>query len=249
MKRGLQVEQAVVLAGGRGTRLAALTQQTAKPMLPIGDRPFLEYLLLQLKYQGIKRVLLCTGYLADSFRDYFRDGRRFGLDIDYSVEAEPAGTGGPLVFARANLAEQFFVLNGDTIFDVPFQALAEKLDRHSTATGIMALRPVQDTGRYGSVKLDGEWISQFDEKCETGPGLINGGIYCLRKSLIDLLPAPPCSIEKTLFPLLARRRELLGASFESYFIDIGLPETLRQARTELPNWLAKAATEEMKSNS
>jgi D-glycero-D-manno-heptose 1,7-bisphosphate phosphatase len=228
------VEQAVILAGGRGTRLGVLTNQVPKPMLPIGGKPFLEYLLIQLKGRGIQRILLCVGYLAEQLQDHFGDGRQLGLEIKYNLETEPAGTGGPLFLARAALADQFFVLNGDTIFDIPFQSLAETLHAQPEALGAIALRRVDDVGRYGCVGLAGEWVSRFDEKSRGGPGYINGGIYCLRKPVIDLLPPPPCSVERTLFPLLAERRRLLGRCFEAYFTDIGLPESLRQAKTELP---------------
>ena len=234
MNKKNPVSQAVILVGGRGTRLGALTDQTPKPMLPVGDRPFLEYLLNQLERQGVRKILFCTGYLAQHFQKHFGDGHRLGLQIDYSVETEPAGTGGPLVLARDRLAEEFFVFNGDTIFDIPLQSLAEKLEQRPEALGIIALRTVADISRYGGVQLDGGEISRFDEKGGAGPGLINGGIYCLRKSAVDLLPAPPCSIEKNLFPLLAARRQLLGQGFSGYFIDIGLPETLKQAEAELP---------------
>jgi NDP-sugar pyrophosphorylase family protein len=238
MTKRNQVNQAVILVGGRGTRLGALTNQTPKPMLMVGEKPFLEYLLQRLKQQTIRKILLCVGYLAESFQQYFGDGQRLGLQIEYNLETEPAGTGGPLVLARDRLDEQFFVFNGDTIFDIPLQALSEKLRLQPEALGIIALRTVPDISRYSGVQLGGDWILRFHEKGGAGAGLINGGIYCLRKTAVDLLSAPPCSIEKNLFPLLAGRRELLGESFAGYFIDIGLPETLQQAEVELPGWLA-----------
>jgi len=237
MKPTAHVDQAVILVGGRGTRLGALTDQTPKPMLQVGGVPFLEYLLLQLKSHGIRKILLCVGYLAGAFQEYFSDGQRLGLQIDYSFEPEPAGTAGPLLLARPHLAETFFVLNGDTIFDVPLQSLAGELERHPAALGVAALRWVDDVSRYGAVKLDGNRIAKFDEKGGMGKGMINGGVYCLRKSVLDLLPDPPCSIEKTLFPWLVQRQQLLGLCFDSYFIDIGLPETLHQAGVELPQRL------------
>src|SRR5712671_242507 len=117
--------QAVILVGGRGTRLGELTRTIPKPMLPVGGRPFLEYLLQLLRREGFTRVLFCTSHLAEAVQDHFGDGSRFGLTAGYTREPQPLGTGGALRFAREHLDEQFLVLNGDTIFDIPLRHLPE----------------------------------------------------------------------------------------------------------------------------
>jgi len=231
------VKQAVILVGGRGTRLGKLTENVPKPLLEILGRPFLEYLLNHLRSQGVEKIVLCVGYLRGRFVNYFGNGAQFGLQIEYSQESRPAGTGGALALAGSLLDELFFVLNGDTIFDAPVQSLAEMLLEQNDALGAIALRKVMNVSRYGRVDLDGNRIVGFDEKNRNGPGLINGGIYCLRKAALALLPSPPCSIEKDFFPLLAHKSYLLGHNFSGYFIDIGLPETLKQAESEIPHWL------------
>src|SRR4051812_5655814 len=113
--------QAVVLVGGRGTRLGELTQTTPKPMLPIGGRPFLEYLVQLLAQNGFPRLLFCVSHLADVIRNHFGSGVNFGVEIDYSSEPVPSGTGGALLLAREKLDDTFLVMNGDTIFDIPMQ--------------------------------------------------------------------------------------------------------------------------------
>jgi D-glycero-D-manno-heptose 1,7-bisphosphate phosphatase len=232
------LNQAVVLVGGRGTRLGARTETVPKPMLIIGGTPFLEYLLWFLACSRIERVVLCTGYLGGTIRAHFQDGADLGLRLEYSEEVQPAGTGGALLAARRQLGPEFYVLNGDTILDVHLEELSDLLRFRPEALGAIALRRVEDAGRYGQVCLKGDRIRSFDEKVPSGEGLISGGVYCMKRRALDYLPSPPCSLEKDLFPALARRGELLGLAREGYFIDIGLPETLTQAEVELPRWRA-----------
>lgn len=227
------VSQAVVLVGGLGTRLGSLTASTPKPMLPVGGRPFLEYVIAFLRRNEINRVLFCVSHLGNVIRDHFGNGARFGLVIDYGMEPNPSGTGGALVLAADKLDESFFVLNGDTIFDIPMQRLPESLGRHPAATAAMALRRVDDAARYGSVRVKESFVEAFEEKGGSGPGCISGGIYCLKREAVDLLPAGPSSLERDLFPRLAVNRQLCGETFDDYFIDIGLPETLARAQAEL----------------
>jgi D-glycero-D-manno-heptose 1,7-bisphosphate phosphatase len=194
----------------------------------------LEYLLALLRREGFDRILFCTGHLADVAESHFGDGTRLGFEIAYSREPQPLGTGGALRLARAQLDDQFLVLNGDTIFDIPMRQLAALLQRHPAATAAMALRHVDNVSRYGSVRTEGDLVTAFEEKGQTGPGWINGGIYCLRRSVLDLLPNGKSSLEQDLFPQLAAQRRLCALGLEGYFLDIGLPEALRVAQAELP---------------
>lgn len=230
------VTQALVLAGGRGTRLGALTESCPKPLLPVAGRPFLAYLIARLARLGIDDVILSTGYQAPLVRRTLPEGRTLGVNLRHCVETEPAGTGGAVRLASSLLAERFLVLNGDTLFDADVQSLARMLDDHPTAEAAVALREVDDAGRYGRVTLDRGLIQAFAEKSGDGRGLINGGIYCLRRSALAGLPPGASSLERDFFPALAASQRLCGQVFAGYFIDIGLPETLHRAQTELPAW-------------
>jgi D-glycero-D-manno-heptose 1,7-bisphosphate phosphatase len=233
----MPITQAAILVGGRGTRLGQITETIPKPMLPVGGRPFLDYQMWFLRKSGITEVVMCVGYLSEIVEARYGVAPPFGLRVLFSHESLPAGTGGALALARSHLDETFFVLNGDTILDVEFGALAAVLAEDSVVLGALALRHVPDAGRYGRASLEDRRITGFGEKSLDGPGLINGGVYCLKRSALDLLPSPPCSLEKDLFPRLAGEGRLLGKPCDGYFIDIGLPETLARADTELPAWM------------
>jgi NDP-sugar pyrophosphorylase family protein len=214
-----------------------MTDNVPKPILPIGGRPFLDYQLWFLGKYGVTTVVMCVGYLSEVVKARYGTAAPFGLRVVFSHESSPLGTGGALVLARPHLDDMFFVFNGDTVLDVDLGALAALLMGAPQALAAVALRQVPNAGRYGRVSLDFGWISGFAEKSTNEPGLINGGVYCLRRSALDLLPSSACSLEKDLFPRLARERRLLGMPCDGYFIDIGLPETLASAEKELPAWM------------
>jgi D-glycero-alpha-D-manno-heptose 1-phosphate guanylyltransferase len=178
-------EEAIVLAGGFGTRLRAVVRDVPKPLAPIAGRPFLAWLLESLARSGLRRAVLATGHLAEQVEQAF--GTRFaGLDIAYSREDTPLGTGGATWQAlRLTRGERVLVLNGDTWFGIDHQVLAAAAPAADVA---MALRPVPDRARYGSVELADGRVTRFLEKGATGPGLINAGVYVLRRDLVARLP-------------------------------------------------------------
>ena len=230
------IDQAAILCGGRGTRLGALTATMPKPLLPIGERPFLDLLLDELGRAGIKRIVLLAGFMAERIADYaartpVKD--QYDMSLDLAIEPYAAGTGGALWHARDRLDETFYLLNGDSWFDIPLGRLGERLASETSITGVVALREVSDASRYGAVTLSGERIAEFAERpAQPGPGLISGGIYALRRSLLKHL-GDRCSLESDLLPPLAADGALRGLVFEGYFIDIGAPEDLARARREL----------------
>src|SRR5436190_5400233 len=200
------IEQAAILCGGLGTRLGTLTADLPKPLLPVSGTPFLEVLLEELGRSGIRRIVLLAGFAAERVADYVAANPlkgRFDLRIEVAVEPFTAGTGGALWHAKERLEDRFYLLNGDSWFDIPLARLAEPLTGEPAAIGALALRPVDDTARYGSVTVAGDRIVAFSERApQPGPGLISGGVYAFRRSLLDHL-GESCSLERDVLPPLA----------------------------------------------
>jgi D,D-heptose 1,7-bisphosphate phosphatase len=227
--------QAAILCGGLGTRLGALTADTPKPLLEIGGVPFLETLIREVARSGIRRFLLLASHLAEQVEAFAQnlEGRLgSGYSIEVNVEREPAGTGGALVEAQDRLDDIFLLLNGDSFLDFSIHCLGSVFDE-SERLGAVALRRVPDASRYGEVSLEDTRVSRFIEKFgEQRPGLINGGIYLLRKECLHFLQ-PRSSLERDALPQLAEQGRLGGKVFDGFFIDIGLPETYAEAGRSL----------------
>ncbi len=236
--------QCVILVGGRGTRLGALTKDRPKPLLPVGGKPFLSTLIHEAVRHGFSNILLLAGFKADIFSDELaalRNGLPLSVNIDILTEPEPLGTGGALRFAAHHLRDHFLMLNGDSFFDINLLDLTSRPFPDS-AIGRLGLKPQADVSRYGTVQLDGERIGSFAEKKPgAGPGLINGGVYWFRKEILDHIGTGPCSLERDVLPTLAREGRLLGTVYDNYLLDIGLPETLAQAQKEIPARLRRPA--------
>ena len=230
------IRQALILAGGRGTRLGAITEAIPKPMLRIaGDKPFLDYLIEMIERHGYEDILLLGGYLGEVLEAAY-DGRRIGrATIRVLREKAPLGTAGALTIARETLDPRFLMMNGDAFFDINLRAL-EQAALEGGAMATLALRSVPDAARYGRVIEEQGKVVAFLEKdpSRPGPGIINGGIYVLKREILDLVSALPCSLEQDVFPALVERGQIRGKAFDGYFLDIGLPETLEQGHRELP---------------
>jgi NDP-sugar pyrophosphorylase family protein len=221
---------AVILVGGLGTRLRAAVSDRPKALVEIRGRPFLAYLFDQLIAVRIPKVVLCTGYMADSVRTCF--GNAYGnLEIVYSKEETPMGTGGALRLALPHLvSDTVLVMNGDSYFDTNLSAYIEWFF-HNNPPAALLLAEVDDAGRYGSVTLDdAKKIVAFKEKTGiSGPGLINAGVYLMHKNLIDFIPESGYySLEKDFFPRLTDGR-LFGFRYQGRFIDIGTPQSYKAA--------------------
>jgi dTDP-glucose pyrophosphorylase len=234
---GEAVRQAVILVGGKGTRLGAITRAVPKPMLPIaGDRPFVDYLLEMIERHGYRDIVLLAGHLGEALEGAY-GGRRIGKAVVRVMrEPVPLGTAGALTVAREALDPRFLLMNGDAFFDINLRALEEASQR-SGVMATLALRTVADAARYGRViEQDGK-VTAFLEKDSSrpGPGVINGGVYVLKREILDFVRDRPCSLEQHVFPALVERGEIAGREFKGYFLDIGLPETLEQGHLELPS--------------
>lgn len=228
------MKEAIVLVGGLGTRLRGIVNQLPKAMAPVNGRPFLEYQLGYLESKGITRVIMAVGYMKEAIMENFGSSYR-SLALDYAVEEEPLGTGGAIMNAVSHLrGEQFYILNGDTIFDIPLQKLQE-IRNTKKADLVVALRKVKDTSRYGGVTVDDEGrINGFVEKgSASGEGWINGGIYlCSKEFLKNFNFNPKFSFEKEILEKEYSRRAIYGAGFINYFLDIGIPKDYKRAQHE-----------------
>lgn len=224
---------AVLLVGGRGTRLQAVLPSTPKPLAPVGDAPFLELLVLQLRAQGIRRLVMCTGHLADQIEAQFGDGRQWNVAIEYSKEPRALGTAGAVKFAERHLAQasEFLVMNGDSFLEMDFRRLIRFHREHGGLVS-MAVRRVSDAARYGTVQMDTlDRIVGFAEK--TGAqisGVINGGVYVFSRAILRHIPDGPASLEKDVFPRLLKQG-MFAAEQGGMFIDIGTPEDYARAQT------------------
>jgi len=224
--------EVIILAGGIGSRLKDVLRGIPKPMAPVDETPFLEFVLKYLKAQSVDRVILATGYNSQVISDYF--GLNYdGIEIVYSKEDEPLGTGGAIKQAiRHTLSEYFFIINGDTLFKIDLKRMTESFVAESRL--MLALKAMRNFDRYGSVQMNQKgFVTSFLEKKFRQFGLINGGVYLVRKNLFEEFPLPKrFSFEEFL------EREFINLSttcmtFNSYFIDIGVPEDLERARNEL----------------
>jgi D-glycero-alpha-D-manno-heptose 1-phosphate guanylyltransferase len=236
--------EAVVLAGGRGTRLRKAVPNLPKSLVPIGQRPFLSYLLDWLRVRGVTEIILALGHRRRAIARYYAQHPLQGVRLRYSVETAPLGTGGALRNLRSMLGgEDFLVLNGDSIFDVDLQQMFSFHRRRRSETTLALANP-PETGRYGSVVLDARHrIKAFLEKQAAppaesngagGPRWVNGGLYIMNKAVFRHMPKRQVvSLEKEVFPRLIGRR-FYGFPWKGYFIDIGIPEDYRRARAELP---------------
>ncbi|MGQ9685982.1 MAG: nucleotidyltransferase family protein [Thiobacillaceae bacterium] len=222
--------QAVILAGGLGTRLRSVVPELPKPMAPVAGRPFLTYVLDGLVAAGFEAAVLAVGYRAEAIRAHFGDAYR-GLILRYSEETTPLGTGGAIRLAWAQTdVDPVFVLNGDTWLDLDYRAM---LDAH-VAAGVglsVAVCEVPDVARYGSLEVVQGRIRRFREKGENGPGLINAGTYLVASEVIrHIPPGRPHSFEQELLMPLVEEIRPLAFIARGRFIDIGVPEDYARAQ-------------------
>jgi D-glycero-D-manno-heptose 1,7-bisphosphate phosphatase len=235
----MTVTQAVCLVGGRGTRLGPLTDQAPKPLLAVGGRPFLDYLVHEARRFGLQQLLLLTGYRSAAIEARYA-GKKFGqLSVEVVVEPEPAGTAGALANAAHYLNDLFFMLNGDSYFDFNWLALAPAL-RNPGWKLHLALATGIEGSRYGRVDLRDGFIRGFRPEGPSGQP-INAGIYLVRKALLGDIKTSPCSLEREVMPGLAERGELLGTAATGSFIDIGTPADFVRAQSLLPTYMNRPA--------
>lgn len=221
--------RAVLLVGGRGTRLKPLTDKIPKALLKVQGKTITEHLFDLLKKYGIRDVILCTGYLKEKIKEYFDGGSRFGMNISYVEEDKPLGTAGPLKLAKKYLKDSFVVSNGDELKDINIPRMF-RLHKRKNALATIALTTVDEPSRYGVARLDGSRIIEFVEKPQSPPSnLINAGFYILEPDVIDMIPEGFSMLEKDVFPKLAKMGRLRGFPFAGQWFDIGNIERYKVA--------------------
>lgn len=226
------IQTAVILVGGQGTRLKSLVSDRPKPMADINGKPFLEYVLVDLSKRGVRCVVLATGFMSQCIQDHFGDGRRLGLELHYSVDPTPLGTGGGVKYAARFFDEDnFLVLNGDSFCAFDLGAMMS-LHQQQRALITMLAAHVEDAGRFGTVVIgDGGKVLGFREKARVeGESVINAGIYLMNKRVLDCLPANEnVSLERDVFPRLVADKKMCAVVSRRAFLDIGTPESFLRA--------------------
>ncbi|HTY13857.1 MAG TPA: nucleotidyltransferase family protein [Candidatus Omnitrophota bacterium] len=239
------MKQAVILAGGVGTRLRPLTYEIPKPMILVNGKPFIEYIVEWLAKHGVKEIVLCVGYLADRFKEYFGDGSWLGVKIVYSVEKDFLGTAGAIKMAEEHLQDEFFVLNGDTFLPVDLNDVYRTF-RESGKSGLMVVYDNSEKAAEGNIEIDGEGkVTAYSKKEALKKGdkkiavktvdrelsYVDAGVYLFKKAVFSgLKPGEFVSLEADIYPELIRNGELQAYPTNIRYYDLGTPERLELIR-------------------
>ena len=221
--------QAVILAGGLGTRLLPLTEVIPKPMVQVAGAPYLEHQLRLLAEQEISDVVLLTGYLGEQIEAFFGDGADMGLRIVYSREPSPLGTGGALRNAREFLDDSFLLIYGDSYLPIRYADALERL-AGSGVEGLVVVydNRLADTSVKNNIELDdGGYVSRYEKDSADRLSFVEAGVLAFRSSVVDLMPEEGIvSLEKEIFPKLIATKELAALVTTQRFYDIGTPDRL-----------------------
>lgn len=221
--------EAIVLAGGFGTRLSHIVTEVPKPMAPINGQPFLQYIFDYLLKNGVTHVILAVGYKAEIIESFFGDLYQ-GIKITYSIEDTPLGTGGAIKKALDCCNEEdVLIINGDTYFDVDLKEM-KKFHRYTNSSLTVAIKPMSNFDRYGSVIIENDKIKKFEEKKKTVQGKINGGTYLIKSGIMDSIDKESFSFEKVI--LESDLVDIYAFESNGYFIDIGVPEDYYNAQKD-----------------
>jgi len=227
--------EAIILAGGLGTRLRKVVADLPKPMAPVNGRPFLHYLFQWLDKYNASRIVISAGYMHEVISRHF--GNSFNsIPLDYVIEEKPLGTGGAVIRSLKNTkTDDVLIVNGDTWFPVDINGFHSRHVKHGHIFSI-ALKRMHDFSRYGTVETNGYCITGFSEKKHSAEGLINGGIYLVRRSFFEARQFPEVfSLEKDVLVKEAGGPVLKGIVFDDPFLDIGVPEDYLKAASLIGN--------------
>ena len=227
------ISEIIILAGGFGTRLQGVIKDIPKPMAPINNKPFLEYLLNYLSRYNISRVILSVGYKYELIQDYFKTKHK-DIEIEYAIEYEPLGTGGGIMNAMQYLnSDEVIIINGDTFFNIN---LFDFYDFHISLKSdlTIALKKMYKFDRYGAINIQNHRVIDFQEKKFINSGYINGGIYACNQTIFNnKAELPKFSFEKDFMEKYINEIFINGFTSEDYFIDIGIPQDYERAKSEL----------------
>ncbi len=221
--------QVVILAGGRGVRLLPLTTKIPKPMAEVKGKPFLFYLIENIKSFGYDNFLILAGYLGEKIEDYFGTGRTWGVNIDYSYDRELLGTGGALKKAKDQLDEKFFLINGDTFLKIHYKEL-EKTFSEQSKKGMMTVFENSDFEFTNNIRLDeANSILSYNKRNPNGLTHVDAGVYAFYKEILKYIPADQrCSLEEEIFPKMIGEKELAAYISLQRFYDIGTIQGLKE---------------------
>jgi mannose-1-phosphate guanylyltransferase len=230
--------KAVVLVGGEGTRLRPLTYLTVKAMVPVLNKPFIEYIIRHLSHHNISEIILAIGYKPDRITEYFKDESQLGTKLVYSIETEPLGTAGAIKNAETYIDNTVFAMNGDIFTDLNFTEML-RFHKNKCAKVTIALTPVEDPSRFGLVETDSnQRVRRFVEKPkrEQAVGnMINAGVYIIETEVLKRIPeGKRCMFEHDIFPsLVADGEPVFGYTTDAYWMDMGTPEKYLQLNSDL----------------
>lgn len=220
--------QAVILAGGLGTRLLPLTEIVPKPMVMVGRAPYLQHQLKLLADQDIRDIVLLTGYLGERIESHFGDGGSMGLRIRYSREPSPLGTGGALRLARELLQDSFLLIYGDSYLPIQYADAMERL-ASSGAEGVVVVydNRLADTSVKNNIELDDDgYVSRYEKDSPDRLSFVEAGVLAFRRTVLDRLPEGVVSLEREIFLKLISERQLAALVTTQRFYDIGTPDRL-----------------------
>jgi mannose-1-phosphate guanylyltransferase len=229
-----ELKTALILSGGEGTRLRPITYEIPKSLVPVHGKPLIEHLFDLLKKYGVNDVILSVGHMKEKITNEKDNWSRLGLNISFVEEQKPLGTGGPLRLAKDKLTKTFIVSNGDELKNINIMDMYESHKKNRALTTI-ALTTVSDPSQYGVARLEGNRIVEFVEKPKKGKApsnLINAGFYILEPEVVEMIPKGKCSLEKQIFPKLAKMGRLFGFPFSGQWFDTGNLERYERALKE-----------------
>ncbi len=223
--------QAFILAGGKGERLRPITDAIPKPLIKLNKLTLIEYWINFFKKNGVTDLIISVGYLGDKIIQHVGDGNKYEVRIRYTKEEQPLGTAGALKLATDMLADKFFMVNCDNMLEPDLKIMEKELEN---AEGILTGVQIPDVSNGGALIIKNNYIESFAEKAQKGPGMLSAGFYLLKKEVLKRIPEGNASMEKQVFPNMAKEGKLKVHVYNGRWTDVGTIERLELARKLFP---------------